>query len=310
MLQFNRKFLGVNNLFKNERNQVRAVWLILITFVAMFIAQQLFALPGIFALMLVDFSSLGNGSEAEVMNSLDSHPWLFLLTQGGGTIGGMVITVLLWKFMNKRTLKDLGFRGTLKDLGFGLLLGALSIFVIFVLLYVTGNAKLLNTFTTPEFSTYTVTFLILFIIVGFSEEMFFRGYVMSTMANRGNPRWLMYVVSAVVFSLAHGMNPNVSILGLVNIALVGVLFAYMFIATNSLWLPIGYHITWNYFQGNVFGFAVSGITPHGIYNVSVEGGNDLLTGGAFGLEGGLLATLLIVLGYFVTKMYAKNKVQA
>lgn len=273
----------------------------------MFVAQQLFALPGVFALLLADFSALGSGSEAEVMSALDSHPWIFLLTQGGGTVGGMLVTILLWKFMNKRTLKDLGFRGPLKDLGFGLLLGALSISVIFVLLYVTGNAELLNSFTTPEFSMYTLTFLILFILVGFFEEMFFRGYVMSTMANRGNPRWLMYVVSAVVFSLAHGMNPNVSILGLVNIALVGVLFAYMFIATNSLWLPIGYHITWNYFQGNVFGFAVSGITPHGIYNVSVEGGNDLLTGGAFGLEGGLLATLLIVLGYFATRFYANNR---
>ena len=77
------------------------------------------------------------------------------------------------------------------------------------------------------------------------------------------------------FQLAHGTNPNVSVLGLVNIALVGILFAYMFDATKSLWLPIGYHITWNYFQGNVFGFAVSGTTPHGIYNVSVENGNAL-----------------------------------
>lgn len=297
-------------MFKNERNQIRAGWLILITFVAMFIAQQLFALPGVFALMVVDFSSLGTGSEAEVLNAFDRHPWVFLLSQGGGTVGGMLITVLLWKFMNKRTLKELGFRGPIKDLGFGLLLGALSIFIIFVLLYVTGNIEMLTTFTTPEFSIYTITFLILFILVGFFEEMFFRGYIMSTMANRGNPRWLMYVVSAIIFSLAHGMNPNVNVLGLVNIALVGVLFAYMFIATNSLWLPIGYHITWNYFQGNVFGFAVSGLSPHGIYNVSVEGENDLLTGGAFGLEGGLLATLLIVLGYFATRFYAKNRKHA
>ena len=94
----------------------------------------------------------------------------------------------------------------------------------------------------------------------------------------------------------HGMNPNVSILGL-NIALVGILFAYMFVATNSLWLPIGYHITWNYFQGNVFGFPVSGTTPNGIYGVEVVAGRDWLTGGAFGLEGGLMATLLILVGF-------------
>ena len=112
-----------------------------------------------------------------------------------------------------------------------------------------------------QFSVFTISFLLLFILVGFSEEMFFRGYVMSTMASRGNKKWVIYVASALIFSIAHGLNPNVSILGLVNIALVGILFAYMFYATNSLWLPIGYHITWNFFQGNVFGFAVSGMTP-------------------------------------------------
>ena len=95
---------------------------------------------------------------------------------------------------------------------------------------------------------------------------------MSTMESRGNPKWLIYVISAVVFSLAHGMNPNVGIFGLVNIALVGILFAYMFDATKSLWLPIGYHITWNYFQGNVFGFAVSGTTAHGMYAIYAKMG--------------------------------------
>ena len=113
------------------------------------------------------------------------------------------------------------------------------------------------------------------------------------------------MASALIFSIAHGLNPNVSILGLVNIALVGILFAYMFDVTKSLWLPIGYHITWNYFQGNVFGFAVSGTSPNGIYVVEIAEGRDWLTGGAFGLEGGLAATLLILLGFIATRLYAK-----
>ena len=239
--------------------------------------------------------------------AFDRHPWIFVLTQGGGTVGGMLATVLLWRFVNKGTLKELGFRGSLKDLAFGLLLGAVSIAVIFFILLASGNVTLANSLLKPEFSVYSLSFLVLFILVGFSEEIFFRGYVMSTMESRGNPKWLIYVVSAVVFSLAHGMNPNVSILGLVNIALVGILFAYMFDATKSLWLPIGYHITWNYFQGNVFGFAVSGTTPHGMYTISTEDGNALLTGGAFGLEGGLLATLLIVLGFYRDESVCENE---
>ncbi|WP_318614800.1 type II CAAX endopeptidase family protein [Sporosarcina sp. YIM B06819] len=292
-------------MFKNQSGHVRAGWLILLTFAAMLIVQQLFSLPGIFLLIFTEAPFSGVSDSQDILTALDTHPWIFLLMQGGGTAGAILITFLLWRFMNKGTMKQLGFRGSLNDLWFGLFLGALSITVIFIVLMATSNVTLINSWSNPQFSQYTITFLILFILVGVSEEMFFRGYVMSTMASRGNKKWVIYLVSAVIFSLAHMANPNVSIIGLVNIALVGILFAYMFGVTKSLWLPIGYHITWNYFQGNVFGFAVSGTTPNGIYGVEVAEGRDWLTGGAFGLEGGIPATALILAGFIATSLYAK-----
>ena len=296
-------------MFKNQAGQIRAGWIVLLAFVALIIVQQLFSLPGTILLIFTEAPSMLNGDTGtpEILAALDAHPWIFLLVQGGGTVGGILITYLLWRYVNKGNLKQLGFRGSLKDLWFGLFLGAISIIVIFTILAATANVTLLNSFSSPQFSVYTISFLFMFILVGFSEEMFFRGYVMSTLASRGNKKWVIYVASAVIFSIAHGLNPNVSILGLTNIALVGVLFAYMFFATNSLWLPIGYHITWNYFQGNVFGFPVSGTTPHGIYGVEVAAGRDWLTGGAFGLEGGLMATVLILVGFVATKLYAQSQ---
>ena len=57
------------------------------------------------------------------MTALDSHPWVFLLIHGGGTAGAILATYLLWRFINKGTLKQIGFRGSLKDLWFGLFLG-------------------------------------------------------------------------------------------------------------------------------------------------------------------------------------------
>ena len=290
-------------MFKNQSGQVRAGWLIFLAFIAMLIVQQLFSLPGMLLLFFIEAPS---SDYQDVLSALDAHPWISLLTQGGGTAGGILITCLLWRFMNKRTLKQLGFKGSLNDLWFGLILGALSITVIFIILLATANLTLLNSLASPQFSLFTVTFLLLFILVGIFEEMFFRGYIMSTMETRGNKKWVIYVASAVIFSVAHLANPNVSIIGLVNIALVGILFAYMFDATKSLWLPIGYHITWNYFQGNVFGFAVSGTTPNGIYGVEVAEGRDWLTGGAFGLEGGMLATVLIFVGFIATRLYARK----
>ena len=296
-------------MLKNNDGQVRAGWLIAIALVAMFIGQTIFALPGTILLGIMDAMNNPDTLSLDIMVLSDEYPWVFLLMQGGGTVGGLIVTLILWRYMNKKSMGELGFRGSLTDLVYGLLLGAGSIAVIFILLLVSGNVEVVNAFSEPMFSTYTITFLIIFILVGFFEEIFFRGYVMTTMANRGNKKWLIYLVSAIIFSLVHGANPNVSIPGLINILLVGLLFAYMFDATKSLWMPIGYHITWNYFQGNVFGFAVSGTTPHGIYQVDISKGNDLLTGGTFGLEGGILATLMILVGFVLTNVYAKRKVQ-
>ncbi len=294
-------------MFKNRLGQVRAGWFISLAFIAMFLVQTIFSLPGIILLIMTEITNTANISTFDIMEALDEHPWITLITQGGGTVGGIFITILLWRFVNKRPLKELGFRGSGNDFGFGLLLGALSITVIFILLMVTENVTLINHFSDPEFTAYTLAFAFMFILVGLFEEMFFRGYVITTMLNRGNKRWVIYAVSALLFSIAHATNPNVNILGLINIALVGILFAYMFDMTNSLWLSIGYHMTWNYFQGNVFGFAVSGTTPHGIYNVSTVDGSNLWTGGSFGLEGGLMATLFILIGFIATNLYAKRK---
>ncbi|MGM8364529.1 CPBP family intramembrane glutamic endopeptidase [Virgibacillus sp. W0181] len=290
-------------MLKNKNGDVRSGWIILIAFTLMFVAQGLFSIPG--SLLLAAWTNQGGAVPSGGI--LDLHPWFLLLAQGGGTTGGIIATLLIWRFINKRDLSKLGFSGPVKDLVFGLLLGAVSISVIFFILYVSGNVVLLNAFSDPQITVFTFSFLIMFLLVGIFEELFFRGYVMNTMASKGNKKWVIYVVSALLFSIVHGANPNVSIFGLMNIVLVGLLFAYMFDTTKSLLLPIGYHITWNYFQGNVFGFAVSGTTPYGIYEVDISEGSAILTGGSFGLEGGILATAMIIIGFIATKVYSRNR---
>ncbi|MEI3607344.1 CPBP family intramembrane glutamic endopeptidase [Pseudogracilibacillus sp. SE30717A] len=292
-------------MFKNNAGQVRSGWIILIAFFFMFMGQAIFMLPGMTLLSILEISS-GEVSVEIDMNSIN-NPWMILMTQGAATFGGIAATLVIWRAINKKYPLDLGLRGPTKDLLFGLFLGAISMTVIFFILLVTGNINLLNSLSQPVITTFTFSYLILFILVGFFEEMFFRGYVMKTMMERGNNKWLIYIVSALIFSIAHATNPNVSIFGLINIVLVGLLFAYMFDVTRSLLLPIGFHITWNFFQGNVFGFAVSGTAPYGMYKIEMTSTNDLFTGGAFGPEGGALATILILLSFVATYFYAKSR---
>jgi len=109
-------------------------------------------------------------------------------------------------------------------------------------------------------------------------------------------RDVIYVTNFDQFNVG---NPNVSQIATVNIALWGFLFGIAFILSGSLAIPIGIHITWNLFQGNVFGFPVSGVTfpAEAVTFISIEQrGPELWTGGTFGPEAGLLCSLALIVG--------------
>lgn len=209
----------------------------------------------------------------------------------------------------KKRLGAIGLHGNgtgWKDTFWGLGLGALSMLVIFIILLGTGAIRVGNGWKSPDFSSSNLVYLGIFIIVGFCEEFLFRGYLMKTLEDRGNSRWFIYILSSILFSVAHMGNMEINAIAVLNIFLVGILFAYMFRVTGSLWMPIGFHITWNYTQGIVFGFPVSGNPVDSIYHTQMVVGQELLSGGGFGPEGGILTTILIGLCMMITWIYGKK----
>jgi len=138
--------------------------------------------------------------------------------------------------------------------------------------------------------------LLLYTLVSFSEELLMRGYPFQQMQKRmGNVFALLF--TSVLFSLLHASNPNVTWASLANIFLAGLLLGSAYLATGSLWFPIGVHFGWNFMQGTVFGLPVSGIIRESILIVSPSGPAGL-TGGAFGPEGGIAATVVLLAGTF------------
>ncbi len=138
---------------------------------------------------------------------------------------------------------------------------------------------------------------IIFLVVGFGEEVLFRGYCFQVML-KGTNATVTVVLSSLVFSAAHFMNPNISTISFINIALAGVWLAISFVRTNHLWLAAGFHTAWNFTQGTIFGFPVSGIGGKSIFS-SVERGDDWITGGPFGPEGGIVATFVLLISISV-----------
>lgn len=99
------------------------------------------------------------------------------------------------------------------------------------------------------------------------------------------------VLSTLVFTLFHGLNPNISWAAFLNIFIAGLAFALMYIRWGSLWVAIGFHGVWNWAQASLYGFSVSGIAiPASVLHTQSISEQVLLTGGEFGLEGSVLTT--------------------
>lgn len=281
-------------IFKNQYNQIRSGWKIAISFLILFLTILLLSfLLGIFAAIF----------------SIRSDNSIFtLLNMGTSTISFILVSLISWKVVQKEPFRNMGLTSIKRNgfnLFFGLFLGAISITIVFFILIATKNATLVTSFLKPNFSIDILLGIIIFILVGFGEEMFFRGYCMSVLKQTNNT-WIIVLISSLIFSLMHASNLNANPLGLINIFLVGIVFAYMFIKSSSIWMPIGYHITWNYFQGYVWGFQVSGNPVNGLYETRVAQ-NNLINGGAFGPEGGLAVTFILIINLAIIYFYYKRK---
>ena len=149
----------------------------------------------------------------------------------------------------------------------------------------------------------TLLMLAVFILVGWSEELLSRGYHLQTLASGINLFWGV-MLSSAVFGLLHLGNPNATWVSAAGIFLAGLFLAYGYITTRQLWLPIGLHIGWNFFEGVGFGFPVSGLDIYRLTRITIEG-PELWTGGAFGPEAGLVVLPGLALGAALIYLYTQ-----
>lgn len=295
----------MKKVFKNSNNELRSGWKIAGVIGLDFILEV--ALMAVFGMIAgvylaskflksdIVYTEIGN----RVNDFMQNNAYGFLLTQVVAFICMVLAIFIFLKKVDKKKFKDIGITSIKKDYKnfiFGLLFGMISISFIFFILLATNNISVAN-LSKPDFSIYTLIGLIIFILVGIKEELLCRGYCITALNQMKKP-WLSVLLSSIIFSALHLLNPNVKALGLINIILVGILFGCMYVKTENLWMPIGYHITWNYFQGYVYGFHVSGLNSKGIFNCIVLKDN-ILTGGGFGPEAGLLTTIVIIIGLLI-----------
>ena len=216
------------------------------------------------------------------------------------------------RFFDHRDLPSLGLQRNpyvVKDLLFGFLLTALlmgGLFVIFIALgWTTFDLWAWDNQPLSTVVVGTLGSLAAFILVGFSEEILSRGYQMQNLIEGLNLPLALFLSSAV-FAFMHLGNPHSSAISTLGLLAAGYFLAYGWLRTGQLWLSIGLHIGWNFFEGTVFGFAVSGTESFRLIHHTVAG-PDLITGGSFGPEAGLIILPSMLIGAWLINRYTYKR---
>ena len=212
----------------------------------------------------------------------------------------LIAGYLCARFLEDLPWKSLGLtlhRGWLRDLLIGSAIGFGALVVAVAIGSLGGGLRFsISDGVTARIIRSMVGSAGLLFIAALAEEAMFRGYGLQTLT-RAKLAWLGVLLTSVPFGLAHLSNPNV-VPGVtfINTALAGIWLAAAYLRTRSLWLPLGVHWAWNWALGWFFGLPVSGMTlfSHPLLKATDEG-PAWLTGGSYGIEGGLACTIAMSL---------------
>ena len=229
----------------------------------------------------------------------------FVLSETLMLIGIFLSAWIVWHFRGV-SLTGLGRSLAIrkKDLLSGISLAIVLYAVGFGVSLLTGAIEIAGVVFNP--SSLLISF-VFFLLVAITEEFALRGFVLERMLQGGvNKFWALFL-SATLFSLVHIANPNFDFLSFINILLAGILLGSSYIYTRNLCFPIALHWFWNWIQGPVLGYEVSGNKfCNGLLALRLPEAN-LINGGAFGFEGSVLCTVLMVVGTgLILKIHGKR----
>ena len=289
-------------LMNNHDNRLRLGWRILI-------ASGLFV--AVMVVMGLVRKALGGGA----VSSLAGLALFPLLTVGGIWFAGHHI--------DRRAWRAFGFEFDRRwwiDFIIGISMGLLLVGVVFIIERSFSWVSVAGTFKNEK-EVYQNLPFVLTLGVAFVayagmvlwEESLFRGYLMKNFSESLKTRrlggkgasLLALMLSSIVFGVLHSGNPNISLMGGLNLVVLGVFFGLPYLLTGNLAIPIGLHLSWNFSQGILLGLPVSGQSDKVAVFVLKSSGPELWTGGEFGPEGGLMGLFAMLAGCALTALWIR-----
>ncbi len=286
-------------------------WLRVLLFgICFFIVTLLLAIPAVLAIAGTSPQQLKDNLLPTLSGLLTgNYLWLLVLLEFATSLASVCIFRF---FIDRRSFISLGWdlQGFTSEALTGLFIGPALLGLTSVLLLLSGHLEWTDIVWDP--SSLFISFGLM-ALIAFSEELVFRGYILSNLLKSFPNKYIALAISALLFACFHISNPGIHTLAFANLFLAGLLLGINYIYTKNLWFSFVFHLSWNFFQGPILGFKVSGLTLPSLL-VAEPKGDLFLTGGDFGLEGSILNTLIsftsvLILAWAFEKKYNPSSPQ-
>jgi membrane protease YdiL (CAAX protease family) len=203
--------------------------------------------------------------------------------------------VFFLKYVDRRPINELGMsiKGRWKDCLAGIAFAVVFYLIGFAVSIGLGAIEVAG--MTFDFGILTGTFFMFFAAAAM-EEIMMRGYIQGRLMTKMN-RFPAMAIASLIFAVMHIPNPHIGIFPLFNLFLAGLLLGASYMYTRNLWFPIALHTAWNWIQGPVLGYEVSGNKTSfpSVIRLHLPEEN-IINGGQFGFEGSILCTILMIAG--------------
>lgn len=215
---------------------------------------------------------------------------------------GIFTYILFFKKYEKRNVTEFSSKGIFKNISSGIFIGFVLQSLIILVMYLNGNYSII---TVNPVSFILIPFIIMF-TVAIIEEILVRGIIFRIMEEKLGS-YISLTISSVIFGVLHLANPHTTLLSSLCITAAGFLLGSAFIYSRNLWFPIALHFAWNFTQSGIYGAITSGNEKTNSLLEAKIKGSEIITGGAFGPEGSIQATLLCFIASIVLLMICRKQ---
>ncbi|MFT3844753.1 MAG: type II CAAX endopeptidase family protein [Lacibacter sp.] len=217
---------------------------------------------------------------------------------------GVLLVYFFSTAVDRQGFKNIGlqWKGFGKERLAGFTGGVLLITTIATILWL---MQLLQWFTIDIPAGNLVAVSLALVLIALVEEIVFRGYVLNNLMHSMRKETAL-IISALLFAVFHSLNPNFSLIAFINIFIAGVMLGMNYIFSRNVWFAVFFHFSWNFFQGPVLGFGVSGIELPSLLQINIRG-SILVTGGEFGLEASWLTTFVTIITSVILYLVFRSK---